>query len=463
MMRFVKAIAAIMLMMVMFFVTGCKPEDDSNNGGGNGNEIVKVMTYEPQAIMQTSAVCGGEVTKWSEGVELEELGVCWSKKSNPTVMDFHQSTLNWQEPFYYTLTDLELDTKYYVRAYAKKGEDCYYGNEVSFTTLLIQDGSTVPVVVTHSVKDVHSNYAVGKGSLISDGGTRMMECGICWSSENSIPALSDNPIFADNHVESYPFWELGDYPGVMIGLMPNTTYYVRAYATNLIGTGYGEVVSFTTSDFVAHDYVDLGLPSGTLWATCNVGATSPEEDGDYFSWGETHPKNIYSWETYKYCNGSDKLTKYCNNSDIGNNGFVDNLTVLQSEDDAARVNWGDKWRMPTQIEWEELIKNTNLFLTENAGYLFTASNGNSLVIPKAGFKEDLEGVPGSPWKVGGFYWSNSLNIDYAWEAISSCVGDSLVGTYNYYSEDYVLLGIGAGFGATHRWLGLSVRPVRSSK
>ena len=77
-----------------------------------------------------------------------------------------------------------------------------------------------------------------------------------------------------------------------------------------------------------HEYVDLGLPSGTLWATCNVGADTPEGYGDYFAWGETEPKEVYSWETYKWCNGDEySMTKYCTNSQYGYNGFTDGSTI----------------------------------------------------------------------------------------------------------------------------------------
>ena len=101
-----------------------------------------------------------------------------------------------------------------------------------------------------------------------------------------------------------------------------------------------------------HEYVDLGLPSGTLWATCNVGAETPEGYGDYFAWGETELKTTYNLSTYKYTNGSyDQLTKYCSNSSYGYNGFTDTLTVLLPEDDAATANWGDGWCMPTADQW----------------------------------------------------------------------------------------------------------------
>ena len=81
-----------------------------------------------------------------------------------------------------------------------------------------------------------------------------------------------------------------------------------------------------------HEYVDLGLPSGLLWATCNVGATKPEERGDYFAWGETTPKETYSWDNYKWCKGTGTtFTKYCSKSESGFEGFTDELTTLFRE------------------------------------------------------------------------------------------------------------------------------------
>lgn len=104
-----------------------------------------------------------------------------------------------------------------------------------------------------------------------------------------------------------------------------------------------------------HDYVDLGLPSGTLWATCNVGASNPWDEGDYFAWGETKPKSNYSRSTYKYANGdSNGLTKYCKDPDYGYNGYTDSRTTLELSDDAATANWGSSWCMPTQAQFQEL-------------------------------------------------------------------------------------------------------------
>lgn len=166
------------------------------------------------------------------------------------------------------------------------------------------------------------------------------------------------------------------------------------------------------------DWVDLDLPSGLLWATRNVGATSPEDYGDYFAWGETQTKeSYYTWSTYRYCNGDyDQLTKYCNNSYHGYNGFTDGLTTLQPGDDAATANYGG--RTPTQAEWQELIDNTtSQWTTINGvnGRCLTGSNGNSLFLPATGYRVDSSFI--SYAGNYGNYWSSSLltyRSDDAW-------------------------------------------------
>ena len=197
-------------------------------------------------------------------------------------------------------------------------------------------------------------------------------------------------------------------------------------------------------------YVDLDLPSGTLWATCNVGAETPEGYGDHFAWGETQPKNDYSWATYKYCEGDkNHLTKYCNVAEYGNNGFTDNLFFLQPTDDAASVNWGGKWRTPTCAEWDELFRNCNHEIAEVngvKGLLFSSkSNRNTIFLPASGYYEgdELKGAGQS-----GHYWLSDLyKMSYPFDAYF------LIFSVN----DYINTNYGI------RDLGRSVRPVRSVK
>ena len=172
-----------------------------------------------------------------------------------------------------------------------------------------------------------------------------------------------------------------------------------------------------------HAYVDLGLPSGTLWATCNVGADAPEDYGDYFAWGETLPNGVYDCNTYQYFNLNDwpfEITKYCTyctDYEFGYNGFIDNLTTLLSEDDAATANWGNGWLMPTKEQCMELLEDTastETMLNGVNGMLLTGANGNSIFLPFAGWYIDDDGVEGGElYGVRRYYtfWSSSLNFN----------------------------------------------------
>ena len=151
--------------------------------------------------------------------------------------------------------------------------------------------------------------------------------------------------------------------------------------------------------------IDLGLPSGTKWACCNIGANSPSECGDYFAWGETTPKTNFTLTNYKWYSGGDdhNITKYCSNSDYG---VVDNIIGLQPEDDAAYVNWGPKWLMPGTAQMNELLGNcTSEWTKVNGmyGYIFKSNINNAAVFfPAVGWynKTGLEEIEAS-----GIYWS----------------------------------------------------------
>ena len=192
-----------------------------------------------------------------------------------------------------------------------------------------------------------------------------------------------------------------------------------------------------------HEWVDLGLPSGTKWATCNVGATKPEEYGNYYAWGETTLKDYYDWSTYKYGSDYDELTKYCTDSDYGKDGFADYKTVLDPEDDAAHANWGGAWRMPTDEEWTELRTNCTWTLTTKNGVngyeVKSKTNENAIFLPAAGcrYYDDL-------YTAGDFgsYWSSSLSTGRPYLAWYVSFGSDNV------SRDF-----------SSRYYGLSVRPV----
>lgn len=166
-----------------------------------------------------------------------------------------------------------------------------------------------------------------------------------------------------------------------------------------------DVVGFSADP----EAVDLGL--SVKWATCNLGATRPEEYGDYFAWAETAPKDDYSWGTYKWCMGDMyTMTKYCNNSYHGYNGFKDGKTVLDLEDDVAHVNLGGNWRIPTKAEWNELSANcTWTWIQENGingGKLTSRINGNSIFLPAAGHMSNTDLFAAGSY---GLYWCSILD------------------------------------------------------
>lgn len=202
-------------------------------------------------------------------------------------------------------------------------------------------------------------------------------------------------------------------------------------------------------DEYGREYVDLGLPGGVLWATCNVGASKPEDYGLYFAWGETvgyakGESHDFSWANYKWCNGGHgSMTKYCTSSDCG---IVDNKTVLDPEDDAATASWGAGWRMPTVQEIRDLYDSkytTTKWVTVNGvsgRQIMSKSNGNTIFLPAAGYRD---GVGISYKGADGFYSSRELYLGNGTNAYFLCFYSGRVDCYY-----------------NHRYRGRSVRPVR---
>ena len=306
----------------------------------------------------------------------------------------------------------------------------FYGNSVRpvYSQSLIEP--KLPTIRTLQPTQITETSVVVSGNVTHDGGSTVTEYGIVYNT-------SPNPTTLERKMKNSN--GISNFSCNLIDLQPGTTYYVRAYATNSVGTAYGEEMSFTTETPAVPEYVDLGL--SVKWATFNVGANSPEDYGDYFAWGETEPKEVYDWSTYKWCNGSSStLTKYNTSSSYG---IVDNKTQLDLTDDAAHVNWGGSWRMPTREEWSELREQCTWTWTSQNGVngrkVTSKSNGNSIFLPAAGYRNisSLTGI-GSTC----YYWSSSPITDHPSGALYLYFSSSLTYEGNY-----------------NRFVGLSVRPV----
>ena len=411
-------------------------------------------------VGQLTAVGSGNVT-YSGGSAVTQRGICYGTNPNPTTAGAHVVSGSGTGAFSATLVSLTPNQHYYARAYAINSAGTAYGAQAEFTTKpplnctitlaanptnggtvsgggTYQQGQTCTVHATPS-----SGYTFQKwtyqGSQVSTSAhytftvteTRHLVAHFVQQAPNTYTITATADPTNGGTVSGAGTYQQGQ--SCTLTATPATGYRFGSWMRDGVNIAGGATITFTVNanaNYVAHfvyngggggnhEYVDLGLPSGLLWATCNVGADTPEGYGDYFAWGETQPKDYYYWSTYQYCNGSNNtLTKYCNNSDFGYNGFTDNLTTLQPEDDAATANWGSGWRMPTKEEFEELYNNTtHTWTTQNGvnGRRFTASNGNSVFLPAAGGRWGGELHNAGSY---GYYWSRSLFTVipyYAWD------------------------------------------------
>ena len=210
------------------------------------------------------------------------------------------------------------------------------------------------------------------------------------------------------------------YLAIQPAALENVTIHATCNGNTYTNTlGNNNIVAgkiYQVNKTLPYAYVDLGLPSGIKWAAFNVGATSPEGYGDYFAWGETETKiGNYDVTSYKYFKNSsgNQITKYCSDAYYGYESFTDDLISLVPEDDAATVNWGSCWRMPTSAEIKELLDNCTLLWTAQNGvngYLVTSNiegyTNKSIFLPAAGYK----GADGfiTDYESSGGYWSSSL-------------------------------------------------------
>jgi hypothetical protein len=201
----------------------------------SGLSLPVLTTSSATAITSNGASCGGNITSGG-GATITQRGVCWSTSQNPTISGNFSNNGSGIGSFSSTLTGLNPNTTYYVRAYATNSVGTAYGNQISFNTLA--STITLPVLTTSTASAITNNTATCGGNIISDGGATITQRGVCWSTSQS-PTTSDN--ISINGSGN------GGFSSSLTGLNPNTIYYVRAYAINSVGTAYGNQISFGTS------------------------------------------------------------------------------------------------------------------------------------------------------------------------------------------------------------------------
>ena len=307
------------------------------------------------------------------------------------------------------------------------------GNGNATITVTANDGNGAQATCAVEVRQYVTNISFDKYSL-------SLEIG-----EEGMLSIS---ILPDNANDKSLIWSSSDNSIASIDNSGKVTAKAKGNATIKAMANDGSGVFASCSVEVYRIDVPQAVDMGTVvngknikWASFNIGASSPEEYGLHYAWGETEPKEDYPWSTYKWCNGSSStLTKYNTSSSYGT--VVDNKMVLESSDDVASVKLGGKWRMPTDAEWTELrTKCTWTWTTQNGvnGRLVTATNGNSIFLPAAGYR-NLTGL----YNAGsyGYFWSSSLNTGSPYRAWGVSFGSDYVSRLSI-----------------SRYYGFSVRPV----
>jgi uncharacterized protein (TIGR02145 family) len=377
-------------------------------------------------LSHNTATSGGAITG-NGGAAITASGICWSKTNNPpTIADSKTTGTTATGSFVSVMNSLESATTYYVRAYATNSAGTGYGAVVSFTTPAI----TVPVLTTAAITGLSHNTATSGGTITGNGGAAITASGICWSKTNNPPTLSDSKTTGTTAT--------GSFVSVMNSLEAATTYYVRAYATNSAGTGYGAVVTFTTTadaNSVTFTYNGASVTYGVItspvtgkkWLDRNLGASQVATAfndrmayGHLFQWGrpaDGHQLVTYSSSTIG--SGVNGKTKTLAMTDApGHSTFItpDNTVeqngvfVYDWRDNQNTNRWAinsqgscpSGWHIPTRAEWDAETGITN-----------SASAFTQLKLTVAGYRYgdfDGSGREGTVRTAGsfGYYWSSSV-------------------------------------------------------
>lgn len=382
--------------------------------------VSALTTYAIDQISSSSAMSGGTVTS-DGGSTITSQGLVWNTATNPTIALSTKSSSTTSPgglgTFKSAMTGLKASTKYFVRAYATNSAGTSYGNELSFTT---NASIVLPVLSTYAITEISSSGGVSGGVFSSDGNSSIIARGVVWDT-------SINPTIALNTKTSDGTGS-GAFKSSITGLKANTKYYVRAYATNIAGTGYGNELSFTTSgDFV---FGTVTSATGRIWMDRNLGASrvatssnDVEAYGDYYQWGrgaDGHQK------------GASTITNIRSNvppnsSFITTSGDPEDWRISLNNNLWQGVNGINNpcptgFRLPTIKEWEEEVATWS---RQNSLGAFESK----LKLPMAGHRSKL----GSFMFVGGggFYWSstvtNSPNLYSAFQL--SLVGNANVNSW----------------------------------
>ena len=410
-------------------ITGLAPETKyyfrsfvRQNGQDTYGETMEFTTKDVSSLLETKDASAVEATKATMNAKLDltdvqykslAYGFLWGTSESALNTDYKCTEIS-DNAISAPLTGLSHKTQYWYKAYVKLDSQTFYGEVKTFTTDVVPVESVSLDKTEYTFNTIGNTLTLTATVLPADATDKS----VSWSSSSDAVATVDAS---------------GKVTAVSKG-----TAIIKAEAKD--GSGKYASCYVTVKTLCPSGAVDLGL--SVYWGTTNIGASKPEDYGDYYAWGETEPKESYSWSTYKF--GTSSSGPFFKYNTISSYGSVDNKTVLEPEDDVAHVKLGGKWRIPTDAEWTELMAKctwtwvTNYNGSGINGSLVKATNGNSIFLPAAGYRNssDLRGAGSS-----GCYWSSFLCANYP--------GVAYVISF---SSDHTSSG-------SDRYLGRSVRPV----
>ena len=386
-----------------------------------------LTTTDLSVITTTTASSGGNITN-DGGSAVTERGVCWSTTQNPTTANSKTIDGTGAGIFTSSLTGLLPGTTYYVKAYATNSIGTTYGNQVTLTTTAV-----APFLTTTAVSAIASTTATSGGSITSDGGSTVTVRGVCW-------ATTQNPTIANSKTTDGT--GTGTFTSSPAGLTGNTTYYLRAFATNSAGTSYGNEVSFTTlTNAITFNpnltYGTLSDIDGNIYKTITIGTQTWMAENlktTKYRNGDQIPKvtDNATWVSINY-----GAMCYLNNDEINNKNIYGALYNWYSVTDMRNIA-PLGWHVATDSEWTTLVTflggltlapdklresginhwiNLNPCSTNNTGFTALPNGG------RTNGSGIFEGVSGA----GGYWWTSTANGGYGWSRYLSSVCGSIIG------------------------------------
>lgn len=424
---------------LFLFVSSCEEDNSDTNG-----HPPSIFTNIVNNITSTTATSGGNVTD-DGGSAVKARGICWNTNQNPTIEDNKTIDGSGVGSFTSNITGLDINTTYYVRAYATNANSTVYGNEISFTSL---NGLT-----TTAISDITATTATGGGNITNDGGFAVTARGVCWST-------SQNPTLSDNYTTNGS--GTGSFASSLTGLTEWTTYYVRAYATNENGIAYGNEISFeakenlTDYDGNKYEIVKIG---NQIWMTENL-KTTRYANGTEITLVESNT----TWDALSY---TDIAYCYYDNSTTNADTYGALYTWAAAMNGAvsSSVNPSgiqgvcpDGWHLPSDAEWKELEMYLGMSQTDADAIYFRGTNEGSKLAGNSGLwingileKDAAFGTSGFlALPAGGRDYDGTFyslrNSAYFWSATKSSSSshawirrlvyyDSAVGYYGYYKSN----------------------------